>query len=134
MTIKRVGLGGLGAIGMTLSFLALGLLTPSYLNVSIFIFLAGFSAGFYIVPLQSLMQRLSSDQQRGQMLGTANALSFVFSSVGSVVFWLAKSPLGMTPNRIHLICGGLALLGTVVGVIQIKRLTRNGRASRRESG
>jgi acyl-[acyl-carrier-protein]-phospholipid O-acyltransferase/long-chain-fatty-acid--[acyl-carrier-protein] ligase len=115
----------LGAIGMTLSFLMLGTLTPSYMNVSIFIFSAGFSAGFYIVPLQALMQRLASDEKRGQILGTANALSFVFTSIGSVIFWLAKSPMGMAPNRIHLICGTLAFIGTVVGVIQIKRLTSN---------
>ncbi len=123
----------LGAVGMTFSFLMLGSLTPSYLNVSIFIFLAGFSAGFYIVPLQALMQRLASDEKRGRILGTANALSFVFTSVGSVIFWLAKTPLGMAPNRIHLICGTLAFVGTVVGIMQVKRLTRNTDTTENES-
>ncbi len=83
----------LGATGMTISFLLLGLLTPNYPSVAILIFVAGFSAGFYIIPLQALMQYLSPDDERGRFLGTANAMSFCFTSFGAIVFWIARNPL-----------------------------------------
>ena len=110
-----------GASGMTLAFLLLGTLTPTYFNVSALIGFAGFSAGFYIVPLQALMQSLSPDDERGRFLGTANAMSFCFITLASLIF-LVVSKLGMPANRVHLICGGLALIGTYLGVSKMRNL------------
>ena len=64
-----------GAIGMAICFTLLGLLTPSFNNVATLLFCAGFFAGFYIVPLQALLQYLSTDDERGRFFGTSNALS-----------------------------------------------------------
>ena len=111
----------IGASGMTIAFLLLGTLTPTYTNVSALIGFAGFSAGFYIVPLQALMQSLSPDDERGRFLGTANAISFCFITLASVIFFVV-SQLGMPANRVHLICGGLALWGTYLGVSKMKDL------------
>ena len=116
----------LGATGMTISFLLLGLLKPQYTSVAALIFLAGFSAGFYIIPLQALMQYLSPDDERGRFLGTANAMSFCFTSFGAIVFWVASNPLAMPANRIHLICGALALIGVVTGLSYFRRVTSAG--------
>lgn len=125
----RPGLIPLGATGMTASFLLLGSLNPTYTNVAWLVFLAGYSAGFYIVPLQALMQHLSPDDERGQFLGTANAMSFAFSSLGALVFWIATSPLDMPANRVHLICGVLALMGLIVGVVRLNKMASAGEAS-----
>ena len=113
----------LGATGMTACFLLLGLLTPEYKSVAALILATGVFAGFYIVPLQALMQALSPADERGRFLGTANALSFVFTTGGSLVYWLANNRLGMAPNRIHLICAGLAFVGTLLGVARLRKLT-----------
>ena len=110
-----------GASGMTISFFLLGLLPPVYMSVAILIFCAGFFAGFYIVPLQALIQFLAPDEERGQILGTSNAISFCFSTLGPLIFWVA-SKAGMPPNRIFLICAAFALIGTVYGVIELKKL------------
>jgi len=110
-----------GAAGMTAAFLLLGTLRPTYLNVSVLIGVAGVSAGFYIVPLQALMQSLSPDDERGRFLGTANALSFCFITLASLIF-LGVSKLGMPPNRIHLICGALAFVGTYLGISKMRNL------------
>ena len=112
-----------GAIGMTACFLLLGTLTPAYSSVAGLIFGTGVFAGFYIVPLQSLMQHLSPDDERGRFLGTANALSFCFTTAGSLVYWVARKPLQMPANRVHLICGALALMGTIVGIVRLRRIT-----------
>jgi MFS family permease len=105
-----------GAAGMAVFFFLLGAVEPSYANVVAFILGIGFFAGFYIVPLQALLQHLSPDDERGRFLGTANALSFCFSTVGAMVYWLAANPIGMAPNRVHLICGTLALVGLFFGL------------------
>ena len=102
---------------------------PTYGSVATLIFLAGVSAGFYIVPLQALLQHLSPADERGRFLGTANALSFCCTSFGAVVFWIATNPCRIPANRVHLICGALALVGTVVGIAQLRALTTRARLS-----
>ncbi|MCA9214870.1 MAG: MFS transporter, partial [Planctomycetales bacterium] len=111
-----------GAIGMTAAFSLLGILPPSYMQVAVLIFAAGVFAGFYIVPLQALIQLLAPDEERGRIIGTSGAISFCFSSAGSAVFWIAKNPLGISANRIFLICAVLAAVGTCYGVGQLKRM------------
>ena len=108
---------------MTLAFTLLGILTPSYGVVASLVFFAGFFAGFYIVPLQALIQLLSPDDERGRVIGTSGAISFCFSSLGPVIYWLAVNRLEIPPNRVFLICGTMALVGTVVGISQLKKIT-----------
>lgn len=125
----RHGLVPFGALGMTICFGMLGILKPTVIGVGILIFLAGFSAGFYIIPLQSLLQKLSPEDERGRFLGTANALSFLFSSIGALIFWIATSKAGLEPNRAFLICAALALIGTTMGVVQMRRITKSREAA-----
>jgi MFS family permease len=111
-----------GAIGMTVCFALMGTLTPSYLLVTSLIFLTGFFAGFYIIPLQSLLQLLSPEDERGRFFGTANALSFVFSTLGSLLYWALTGALGIPANRVPLACALIAMIGTVIGMIQLNRI------------
>ncbi len=114
----------IGAVGMTISFVLLGLITPTYWSVAVMLLLVGIFAGFYIVPLQALLQKLSPDTERGRFLGTANALSFVFSSLGAVLYWLAADPLKIPANRIFLMCGVLAILGTGYALLRLRGLLK----------
>ena len=108
---------------MTISFFLMGLLPISYLGLACLVFLIGFFAGFYLVPLQSLLQYLAPEGERGRFFGTANALSFTFVSLGAIIFLGFKS-LGFTPANIALFCAGIALVGTIVGGIAMKRILR----------
>jgi len=112
----------LGASGMAVCFVLLGMMEPTVTRVAVLISLAGLSAGFYIVPLQALLQKLSPDNERGRFLGTASAISFMASSFGAGLYWGLSGPMGVAPNRIFLACGVLAILGTAVGCLQLKRL------------
>ncbi|MCC9599695.1 MFS transporter [Stieleria sp. JC731] len=111
-----------GAIGLVLFFFLLAAVPPwmpdtkplvrvALSNVSLLILLAGFSAGFYIVPLQALLQKLSPDDERGQFLGTANAVSFAFMTVAGVLYPVIRPGFGDAPQRIFFICSGLMLVG-----------------------
>lgn len=128
----------LGAIGLVFFFALLGFVEPKLYgvpadsealagvpnnpetilqvalsNVALFIAGAGFSAGFYIVPLQALLQKLSPDDERGRFLGTANAVSFAFMTVAAGVFYAVREPFGDAPQRIFLLCSALMLAGTI---------------------
>ncbi len=111
-----------GAIGMTICFATMGLAPLNYTLLAILVFFVGFFAGFYIVPLQSLLQFLSPTDERGRFFGTANALSFVFISAAGLIY-IALSRLGLPPEKIPLACAALAAVGTFVGMIELNRIT-----------
>lgn len=113
-----------GGLGMTVCFLALGLSRPSFGLVAALIAGVGFSAGFYIVPLQALLQFLSPPGARGRFLGTANAMSLTMASAGAGFYWVLTSPLQMNPHRVHLVCGTLALAGCLAGTLRMRRILR----------
>lgn len=115
----------LGAIGMTTFFLLLGFVPPTYVNVMVFVAGAGVFAGFYIIPLQALLQLLSPQGERGRFLGTANAMSFIFSTVGSLIFLFFFKGLAIPANRMFLVCGALALLGISVLLWQLRELLQD---------
>ncbi|MCB1237045.1 MAG: MFS transporter [Verrucomicrobiae bacterium] len=111
-----------GAAGMTVFFALLGTLPLKFGLVMALIAGAGLFAGFYIVPLQALLQHLSPADERGRFLGTANAMSFVASTLGSIIFLVARSRAELPSNRVFLICAGLALIGTGVLVWRLRKL------------
>lgn len=116
-----------GAVGMTVFFFLLGAVAPTYWGVAAFLSGAGIFAGFYIVPLQALLQKLSPADARGRYLGTANAMSFVASTVGSIVLVVARSWFGLEPNRVFLVCAAIAALGTGLLLLKMRRLLADAR-------
>lgn len=111
-----------GAVGMSVFFALLGLLPLSYPVVAALLAGAGFFAGFYIVPLQSLLQHLSPADERGRFLGTANALSFVASSLGSLVFLVCRNTFSIPSNRVFLVCAALAFIGSGFLLWRLRKL------------
>lgn len=112
----------IGAAGLIFFFILLGVVPPvlagaqpmlrvALSSVSAFVFGAGFFAGFYIIPLQALLQKLSPDSERGRFLGTANAVSFTFLTVSAVVYWVIRPAFGEAPQRIFLISAALMAIG-----------------------
>ncbi len=105
---------------MTLFFALLGITPLNFLLVAVLLAGAGIFAGFYIVPLQALLQHLSPDDERGRFLGTANALSFVASSIGSLIFLSARSHFHIASNHVFLICAGLAFIGSTILIWRLR--------------
>ena len=117
-----------GAAGLSVFFLLLGIVPPTYLNVLIFIAGAGFFAGFYIIPLQSLLQKLPPASARGRYLGTANGISFGFLSIASLIYALIRpaftGPIPGTtdkPERIFLISAVLMIVGSGFFLVHMSR-------------
>lgn len=124
----RPGFSLAGAAGMTFCFAVMGFATMSYSLLACLVFFIGFFAGFYIVPLQALLQFLSPQDERGRFFGTANALSFVFISAAGLIYILL-SRIGVPPARIPLACAAFAAIGTIVGWTELKRISAAQNAS-----
>ncbi|MDG1895843.1 MAG: hypothetical protein P8J37_13130 [Fuerstiella sp.] len=86
---------------------------------------AGFSAGFYIIPLQALLQQHSPRSERGRFLGTANAISFAFLTAAALLDSMIRpafteSETVQHPERIFLVCAALMAAGIVFFLMQVK--------------
>ena len=104
----------LGAAGMTVFFLLIGILPVHYWLMLLLAGGAGISAGFYLIPLMTLIQDRAPDGQRGRYLGTANAISFAFMTVGSIVYLVWNKVLGLSPLSVFILCAVLAFIGCIV--------------------
>ena len=114
----------IGAAGLVIFFFLLAAVPPwmpnagpmlrvAMSNVAAFILFAGFFAGFYIIPLQALLQKLSPDDERGQFLGTANAVSFAFMTVAGLMFSLIMPSFQNRPQNMFYVSSGLMLVGAM---------------------
>ena len=117
----RLGLVPIGGAGLFLFFLLLGLLPPTYVQVLIMIAASGFFAGFYIIPLQSMLQHLSPADERGRFLGTANAVSFGFIALASGIYWLIRRWFpDDQPQRIFLVSAALMGIGLIFVFLKLR--------------
>ena len=115
----------LGALGLIVFFFLLAFVKPPevgmdantldvlFSSVSLFILCAGFSAGFYIVPLQALLQSLSPEGERGRFLGTANGVSFMFLTLASLVVLVLAPAFRGVEYKMFYVCSGLMLVGAI---------------------
>lgn len=107
----RPGLIGVGAVGTTVMYFVLGLIPLHYWLVAGCLGVTGFLAGFFMVPLQTMTQTLSTEEQRGRVLGLWSCLSFVAIILGNGVFLIVKR-MGVPSNQMFLVCGVLGLMCT----------------------
>jgi acyl-[acyl-carrier-protein]-phospholipid O-acyltransferase/long-chain-fatty-acid--[acyl-carrier-protein] ligase len=112
----------IGAAGLVVFFFLLAAIPPwmpdmqpyvrvALSNVSALIVAAGLCAGFYIIPLQAALQKLSPDDDRGRFLGTANCCSFLFITLSAVIFIAIRGGFGDRPQNIFYVCSGLMAVG-----------------------
>jgi acyl-[acyl-carrier-protein]-phospholipid O-acyltransferase/long-chain-fatty-acid--[acyl-carrier-protein] ligase len=105
------GLVPLGSAGLTVFSALMVLPDLSLTTVGIYLGLAGFFSGFFIVPIAALLQHRPAPQHRGAVLGAANLLSFVgifLAFVAHFVFTRA----GLSPGQIFLAGAVMTLAGT----------------------
>ncbi len=69
----------------------------------------GLATGFYIIPLQALLQERAGKASRGRILGTTNFLSFLFMAVGGLAYFALVKGAGLTADRVLFLNGFLAV-------------------------
>jgi acyl-[acyl-carrier-protein]-phospholipid O-acyltransferase/long-chain-fatty-acid--[acyl-carrier-protein] ligase len=130
----EIGVIPLGAIGLSLCCIAMGLIPETVVAVLIVVLLTGVSAGLYVVPLNAFIQQRAPRECRGQILACSNFLSFLGAAISAAAFIGLTRGLSLTPQVCFVVAGVLtALLATItlkflpdffvrLGVVTITRL------------
>jgi acyl-[acyl-carrier-protein]-phospholipid O-acyltransferase / long-chain-fatty-acid--[acyl-carrier-protein] ligase len=106
------GLIPLGALGITGFGLALGRNGIGFGQVAALLCLLGFFAGFFIVPINALLQHRPPHDRKGGVIAAANLISFggIFLATGS--YYLLTTVLHLSPRTIFLVAAGITLAAT----------------------
>lgn len=110
------GVVPLGASGITLSMMSLGLVSANLYFIVPLIFVLGVSAGLYIVPLQSFIQMRSPRANLGEILAASNFLSWtgvLFAAATTYLFTVS----GMSTRQGFMVIAGLTLILTIVTIV-----------------
>jgi acyl-[acyl-carrier-protein]-phospholipid O-acyltransferase / long-chain-fatty-acid--[acyl-carrier-protein] ligase len=111
------GLVPFGAAGISVAFLSLAAPGLSLWPVMLRLALLGFAGGFFIVPVSALLQHRPDKSQKGEVLASANLLSFVGVFLASAVHYLLAEVARLSPSQIFLFGSVLTLAGAVYVVI-----------------
>jgi acyl-[acyl-carrier-protein]-phospholipid O-acyltransferase/long-chain-fatty-acid--[acyl-carrier-protein] ligase len=126
------GIVPLGAIGMAVTSIILGLIRPDAVppadwkqmlaaNPGIFtlIFFFGISAGLFIVPIHAFIQLKAPAYIRGQVLAASNFIGWIGVLVASQLVNLCCNILKIKPSWMFTILGALTLVLAILTVIRL---------------
>jgi len=80
------GLIPLGAIGMSVFALAISFHGLTFVQVLLLLGALGFAGGFFVVPINALIQHRPEENHKGSVIAFANFLSFVGVIVASAIY------------------------------------------------
>jgi len=106
------GLVPLGAFGLSVASVMLAI-PISMTAALVWLALLGFFGGFFIVPISALLQHRPDRDKKGEMLATANLLSFVGAFLASAAHYVLAQVAEFSPRQIFLFCGILTFAGAV---------------------
>lgn len=112
------GLVPLGSMGLALCAALLSIPHLSAVQVGVLLGLLGVSGGFFMVPLNALIQHRPDPKDKGSVIATESWLTSVGILAASGAFWLLKTQLGLAPTTIFLV-GSLATLVATIMAISI---------------
>jgi len=107
------GLIPIGAIGMTLFGALLFWGVRTYWHVAANLALLGFFGGFFIVPINAMIQHRPDADKKGGIIGAANLISFIGIFGAAGVYYALQTWGGYTPPAIFLLASALTLLATI---------------------
>ncbi len=106
------GLIPLGALGLAIFGLLLSRPGLGFGSVALNLGLLGFFGGFYIVPVQALIQQRPDAKTKGSVIAISAMLSFTGVFLASCVYYMLAVWLALTPPQIFLMGGLMTLAGT----------------------
>ncbi len=116
----EIGLIPFGALGITLFSWIFGFDYPQNVSswwdmVPTYFYLLGIGlfGGFFIVPLNALLQQRTTDQERASMIALNNIINALFMVLASVFVIVTRSILGMNEAHLVLATGFLLLVLTI---------------------
>jgi acyl-[acyl-carrier-protein]-phospholipid O-acyltransferase/long-chain-fatty-acid--[acyl-carrier-protein] ligase len=107
------GLIPLGSAGMTLLGISLNFFGDTYLRANILLALTGFFAGFFVVPLNAMIQHRPPEDRKGAIIAVANLLSFVGIFSASGVYYVLTHFAHLGPHALFFVSGLFSLAATI---------------------
>ncbi len=103
----ELGLVPLGSIGLGIFCLDIAFGAPSFLRGMTDIFFLGASAGFFVIPLNALIQARAPKESKGKMIATTNIVSFIAIGLASLLNLVLTdhSLLGLSSRQVFGIVG-----------------------------
>jgi acyl-[acyl-carrier-protein]-phospholipid O-acyltransferase/long-chain-fatty-acid--[acyl-carrier-protein] ligase len=112
------GLVPLGAFGLSLSAMALAIPGLSFFPACGILVLLGISGGFFVVPINALIQSIPERKDKGSVLAANGFLTSLAAFLAAILFLVLKSTIGVEANVIVLLIGA-ATIGATIYAIKI---------------
>lgn len=109
----ELGLVPLGSIGMGLVAAAMLYADYNFATAAAGFALLGFSGGFFIVPLNALLQQKSGAEVRGRLIAANNVLNNIGILLGAAAVYIGGHLLKLAPNQSLLVSGILSFGVTI---------------------
>ncbi|MGA2605216.1 MAG: acyl-[ACP]--phospholipid O-acyltransferase [Verrucomicrobiia bacterium] len=107
------GLIPLGSMGITAASVSLARHGLTFNAVAIHLCLLGFSAGFFAVPINALMQHRPRKEDKAGILAAQNLLSSGAAFLAAGAYYLLQTVWPRDPSQIFLTCSVITFAGTV---------------------
>jgi len=107
------GLIPLGSLGMTAFGILLAVPGLSFVQVMALLVALGFSAGFFAVPVNALIQHRPDPKQKGGIIGAANLLSFVGIAGAAGIYYVFQHVLHLGPPAVFLSASFVTIAATL---------------------
>jgi hypothetical protein len=98
------------ALGIAAGLAGTWLLSSSSMGVAAGVLAAGLFGGLYVVPLLTLLQRMSRTGERGRVIGAVNFLGMTGVLLATALLWFLHDAMGMRPADILLAAGAVSLV------------------------
>jgi acyl-[acyl-carrier-protein]-phospholipid O-acyltransferase/long-chain-fatty-acid--[acyl-carrier-protein] ligase len=107
----ELGLVPLGTFGMLIFSVALGFMDGVRPAVVLPVFaLLGASGGFFVVPLNALLQERSPDSDKGGLIAASNFYQAIGMALTAVLFMVLTDVLHLPAKVLFLVAGGITLV------------------------
>jgi len=110
------GLVPLGALGLSLSAMALAIPGLSFLQAAGILLFLGISGGFFVVPVNALIQSIPERKDKGSVLAANGLLTSLAAFFAAVLFLILKSTIGVDANIIVLLIGIVTVGATIYAI------------------
>lgn len=119
----ELGLPCFAGLGIFLFLELLALFSHHLPLVILFLVLLGICGGAFIVPFDTFIQTVSPNNERGQIIGAANFLSFIGVLLASLFLYFFSVLLQLTATQGFALMGILSLLGTCLFALRLSDLS-----------
>jgi acyl-[acyl-carrier-protein]-phospholipid O-acyltransferase/long-chain-fatty-acid--[acyl-carrier-protein] ligase len=109
----ELGLVPIGSIGMGVFSLLLVYSAPSLTWACVSLVFLGFFGGWFVVPLNALLQQRPAGDEKGLVLATNNVLNTVGIILASAALWLLGDGAGWSAGQIVAAAGAFTLVSNI---------------------